>query len=115
MERKTGTEEVYLAGDGINIPVHNVRPISNRNHSTFTIITQPSQYRYREGCVIICGYLWVTHHVTVCPVVQAKKWDEALEKPALDYSEFFDADVGSIPGLTIWEIENFYPNQVGKP
>jgi len=44
--------------------------------------------------------------------IKAKKWDEALEKPALDYSEFFDADVGSIPGLTIWEIENFYPNQV---
>ena len=19
---------------------------------------QPSQYRYRKGCVIICGYLW---------------------------------------------------------
>jgi hypothetical protein len=43
---------------------------------------------------------------------QAKRWDEALEKPALDYSEFFDEDVGSIPGITIWEIENFYPNQV---
>ena len=45
-------------------------------------------------------------------VLQAKRWDEALEKPALDYSEFFDEDVGSIPGITIWEIENFYPNQV---
>jgi hypothetical protein len=44
--------------------------------------------------------------------LQAKRWDEALEKPALDYSEFFDEDVGSIPGITIWEIENFYPNQV---
>ena len=46
--------------------------------------------------------------------IKAKKWDEALEKPALDYSEFFDADVGSIPGITIWEIENFYPNQVDE-
>ncbi len=45
---------------------------------------------------------------------QAKRWDEALEKPALDYSEFFDEDVGSIPGITIWEIENFYPNQVSS-
>jgi len=44
--------------------------------------------------------------------IKAKKWDEALEKPALDYSEFFDSDVGSFPGLSIWEIENFYPNQV---
>ena len=44
--------------------------------------------------------------------IKAKRWDEALEKPALDYSEFFDSDVGSLCGLTIWEIENFIPNQV---
>ena len=41
-----------------------------------------------------------------------KKWDESLEKPSLDYSEFFEPDVGQIPGLTVWEIENFVPNQV---
>ena len=28
------------------------------------------------------------------------------------YSEFFDNDVGQFPGLTVWEIENFYPNQI---
>ena len=44
--------------------------------------------------------------------IKAKRWDEALEKPPLDYSEFFDEDVGQFPGLTIWEIENFYPSQV---
>ena len=44
--------------------------------------------------------------------IKAKRWDEALEKPPLDYSEFFDEDVGQLPGLTIWEIENFYPNQI---
>ena len=44
--------------------------------------------------------------------IKAKRWDEALEKPPLDYSEFFDQDVGQFPGLTIWEIENFYPNQI---
>ncbi len=44
--------------------------------------------------------------------IKAKRWDEALEKPPLDYSEFFDEDVGQFPGLTIWEIENFYPNQL---
>jgi hypothetical protein len=53
----------------------------------------------------------VFFNVFIC-TCQAKRWDEALEKPALDYSEFFDEDVGSIPGITIWEIENFYPNQV---
>ena len=44
--------------------------------------------------------------------IKAKRWDEALEKPALDYSEFFDMDVGSLCGITMWEIENFYPTQV---
>ena len=44
--------------------------------------------------------------------IKAKRWDEALEKPPLDYSEFFDEDVGQFPGNTIWEIENFYPNQI---
>jgi hypothetical protein len=44
--------------------------------------------------------------------IKAKRWDEALEKPPLDYSEFFDEDVGQFPGITVWEIENFYPNQM---
>ena len=44
--------------------------------------------------------------------IKAKRWDEALEKPPLDYSEFFDEDVGQFPGISIWEIENFYPNQI---
>ncbi len=47
--------------------------------------------------------------------IKAKRWDEALEKPPLDYSEFFDEDVGQFPGLTVWEIENFYPNQIEDP
>ncbi|KAK3858495.1 hypothetical protein Pcinc_035323 [Petrolisthes cinctipes] len=41
-----------------------------------------------------------------------KRWDEALERPPLNYQEFFDADVGQIPGIYIWEIENFLPNQI---
>ncbi|KAJ9590157.1 hypothetical protein L9F63_016713, partial [Diploptera punctata] len=44
--------------------------------------------------------------------LKPKRWDETLEKPPLDYSEFFDEDAGQIPGLTIWEIENFLPNQI---
>uniref|UniRef100_A0A0K2U430 Gelsolin-like domain-containing protein n=1 Tax=Lepeophtheirus salmonis TaxID=72036 RepID=A0A0K2U430_LEPSM len=44
--------------------------------------------------------------------IKAKRWDEALEKPPLDYSEFFDTDVGQFPGISIWEIENFYPKQI---
>ncbi|KAK7075215.1 hypothetical protein SK128_020054 [Halocaridina rubra] len=41
-----------------------------------------------------------------------RRWDEALERPPLNYQEFFDQDVGQIPGITIWEIENFLPNQI---
>lgn len=44
--------------------------------------------------------------------LQPKKWEETLEKPPLDYSEFFEDDDGQIPGLTIWEIENFLPNKI---
>ncbi|CAL8141139.1 unnamed protein product [Orchesella dallaii] len=46
--------------------------------------------------------------------LKPKRWDEALEKPPLDYSEFFDEDVGQIPGLVVWEIENFLPNQIDE-
>ncbi|XP_054268551.1 protein flightless-1 [Macrosteles quadrilineatus] len=44
--------------------------------------------------------------------LKPKRWDEALEKPPINYSELFDEDAGQMPGLTIWEIENFLPNQV---
>ncbi|KAF7288043.1 hypothetical protein GWI33_000097 [Rhynchophorus ferrugineus] len=44
--------------------------------------------------------------------LKPKRWDETLEKPPLDYSEFFDEDAGQVPGLTIWEIENFLPNRI---
>ncbi|XP_067629207.1 protein flightless-1 isoform X7 [Eurosta solidaginis] len=44
--------------------------------------------------------------------VKPKRWDETLEKPQLDYSKFFEKDDGQLPGLTIWEIENFLPNKI---
>lgn len=46
--------------------------------------------------------------------LKPKRWDESLEKPPLDYSEFFEDDAGQIPGLAIWEIENFLPNQIDE-
>ncbi|KAI1292098.1 Protein flightless-1 [Halotydeus destructor] len=44
--------------------------------------------------------------------LKPKRWDEALEKPPLDYSEFFDPTVGQYEGLIVYEIENFVPNEV---
>lgn len=35
-----------------------------------------------------------------------------MEKPPLDYSEFFEEDEGQTEGLTVWEIENFLPNRI---
>lgn len=46
--------------------------------------------------------------------LQPKRWEETLEKPPLDYSEFFEDDDGHLPGLTIWEIENFVPNKIDE-
>uniref|UniRef100_A0A2R5LN85 Putative actin regulatory gelsolin/villin family n=1 Tax=Ornithodoros turicata TaxID=34597 RepID=A0A2R5LN85_9ACAR len=41
--------------------------------------------------------------------LKPKRWDEVLEKPPIDYSEIFEEDVGQMPGLFIWEIDNFLP------
>lgn len=46
--------------------------------------------------------------------LKPKRWDESLEKPPLDYSEIFEEDAGQVPGLTIWEIENFLPNRIDE-
>ncbi|KRT80377.1 hypothetical protein AMK59_7406, partial [Oryctes borbonicus] len=46
--------------------------------------------------------------------LKPKRWDETLEKPPLDYSEFFDEEAGQVEGLTIWEIENFLPNRIDE-
>lgn len=49
------------------------------------------------------------------PVMESlkpKRWDESLEKPPVDYSEIFEEEDGQVPGLTIWEIENFLPNKI---
>ncbi|XP_059991592.1 protein flightless-1 homolog isoform X6 [Lagenorhynchus albirostris] len=48
------------------------------------------------------------------PGGKVRRWDQGLEKPRLDYSEFFTEDVGQLPGLTIWQMENFVPVLVGE-
>lgn len=46
------------------------------------------------------------------PTKRPKRWDLILQRPDLDYSEIFSDDVGNLPGLTIWQIENFSPLEV---
>ena len=44
--------------------------------------------------------------------IKPKRWDAELKRPDLDYSEIFSDDVGTLPGITVWQIENFYPVEV---
>ena len=44
--------------------------------------------------------------------IKGKRWDEQLEKPKLDYSDFFEEDIGQIPGIVCYEIDKFLPNLV---
>lgn len=46
--------------------------------------------------------------------LKSKRWDKNLEKPPLDYSEIFLEDVGQVPGVSVWQIENFLPVQVDE-
>ncbi|XP_041829756.1 protein flightless-1 homolog [Melanotaenia boesemani] len=46
--------------------------------------------------------------------LKIRRWDKSLEKPHLDYSEFFLEDVGQVPGVAVWQIENFVPTQVDE-
>ena len=46
------------------------------------------------------------------PIRQPKRWDLNLQRPDLDYSEIFAEDVGTLPGLCVWQIENFAPFEV---
>uniref|UniRef100_A0A8C4R4D1 FLII actin remodeling protein n=1 Tax=Eptatretus burgeri TaxID=7764 RepID=A0A8C4R4D1_EPTBU len=41
--------------------------------------------------------------------LKGRRWEEVLEKPQINYSEIFTEDVGQIPGVLVWHIENFVP------
>lgn len=51
-------------------------------------------------------------HYTDDEEIGGRKWDEQIERPQLNYSEFFDEHIGHIAGITCWEIENFLPKQL---
>lgn len=41
-----------------------------------------------------------------------KRWDALLKRPDLDYSDLFSEITGKLPGLSIWQIEHFYPVEI---
>ena len=51
------------------------------------------------------------------PTRQQSRWDLILQRPDLNYSELFSNEVGTLPGLSIWMIENFVPVEIeeGQP
>ncbi|XP_077590146.1 protein flightless-1 homolog [Stigmatopora nigra] len=46
--------------------------------------------------------------------LKVRRWDQSLKKPHLDYSEFFMDDAGQVPGVSVWQIENFVPMPVDE-
>lgn len=44
--------------------------------------------------------------------IAGRRWDEQIERPQLNYSEFFDENIGQVSGVTCWEIENFVPKHL---
>ena len=43
-----------------------------------------------------------------------KAWQEHLQGPRLSYRDIYDPEVGQIPGVEVWEIENFLPNPLDE-
>ena len=43
-----------------------------------------------------------------------KPWYKKLNRPKLDYSSLFPDKPGTLPGLTLWQIENFVPFMVDE-
>ena len=53
-------------------------------------------------------------HFTLKPAPPPSSSIQALRRPDLDYSELFSDDVGKLPGLSMWHIENFYPVELDE-
>ncbi|CAI2723479.1 unnamed protein product [Schistosoma spindalis] len=42
----------------------------------------------------------------------ARRWQDLLARPRLDYTGIFDEDTGINPGVQMWELDQFYPKRV---
>lgn len=46
--------------------------------------------------------------------LKPKRWEDQLERPPIDYTDFFEPEVGQYPGLIVWEIDNFAPSRLPR-
>ena len=82
----------------------------------FTLYTQGLADVAEQRDVLLAGaaveVIPAQDEVLGSPTRRTKRWDEILQRPDLDYSEIFGEEVGTLPGLTVWQIENFSPVEV---
>ncbi|KAF7255509.1 hypothetical protein EG68_07069 [Paragonimus skrjabini miyazakii] len=45
-------------------------------------------------------------------LISAKRWQDQLSKPQLDYTGIFEEDTGTVAGVEMWELDEFYPKRV---
>ncbi|CAL8078768.1 unnamed protein product [Calicophoron daubneyi] len=45
-------------------------------------------------------------------MITAKRWQDQLNRPHLDYSTIFDEETGTVEGIEMWELDEFYPKRV---
>ncbi|KAF8563826.1 hypothetical protein P879_02862 [Paragonimus westermani] len=45
-------------------------------------------------------------------LISAKRWQDQLSKPQLDYAGTFEEDTGTVEGVEMWELDEFYPKRV---
>ncbi|KAF8561182.1 hypothetical protein P879_04809 [Paragonimus westermani] len=45
-------------------------------------------------------------------LISAKRWQDQLSKPQLDYTGIFEEDTGTVEGVEMWELDEFYPKRV---
>lgn len=93
--------------------VYNCVPckINDPNISLFTMYFVSSKFNAEISHRVVC---WLTYLIN-CPIYlptfafiiyRAKRWDEALERPNLNYSELFDEDVGQVPGIMLCPVSD---------
>ena len=61
-------------------------------------------------CILCLAYTCTC--TCTCTQVIMNQSLQVLQRPDLDYSELFSDDIGKLPGITMWQIENFNPVEI---